>query len=80
MDNEMIERVSKAILETPNASDYETLVAINAIKAMREPTDKMLEAGREAFKDCWSLEPGEGLDEPPAPVIWEAMIDVVIND
>lgn len=32
----MIKRVSEAILNTPNASDYAELVAKNAIKAMRE--------------------------------------------
>lgn len=31
MDDEMIERISKAILNTPNASDYKTLVATNVI-------------------------------------------------
>lgn len=45
MTNEMIERVSEAILNTPNASDYKTLVAINAIKAMREPTEGMIVEG-----------------------------------
>lgn len=35
----MIKRVSEAILNTPNASDYKELVAKNAIRAMREPTD-----------------------------------------
>jgi hypothetical protein len=43
MDKEMIERVSKAILETPNASDYPVLVARNAIKVMREPTKQMVD-------------------------------------
>jgi len=68
MDDEMIERVSKAILETPNASDYNRLVAINAIKAMSWPTDKMLEAGRDV-----------GPDRSPEEY-WTAMIDAVIND
>ncbi len=53
--------------------------AIAIIKAMREPTEKMLDAGREAMSSCWSLEPGEGLDEAPAPVIWEGMIDAIIS-
>jgi hypothetical protein len=45
MDNEMINRVSEAILNTPNASDYKRLVAINAIKAMRELTAELIAAG-----------------------------------
>jgi hypothetical protein len=70
-DKEMIERVAKAILETPNASDYERLVAINAIKAMREPTDKMLKA-EGVFPSCHMC---GGHKEG-----WQATIDAVIND
>ena len=36
MTNEIIKRVSRAIVETPNASDYHELVAKNAIRAMRD--------------------------------------------
>lgn len=71
MDQEMIERVSKAILETPNASDYKTLVAKNAIKAMREPTEKMLGAGM----DGDSLEMGSS-----AYGCWQDMIDAIIGE
>lgn len=68
MDHEMIARVSKAILETPNASDYKTLVAINAIKAMREPTSNMLiKADYLMFRD-------------KCKDIWQRMIDAVLND
>lgn len=73
MDNEMIERVAKAILETPNASDYETLVARNAIKAMREPTVSM------AIVGCMEL-PDYDPDIDAAKNCWNAMIDAVIND
>ncbi len=59
-------RVSKAILETPNASDYERLVAVNAIKAMREPTEKMLEASNTGEFDN--------------KLVWYQMIDAVINE
>jgi hypothetical protein len=65
MDNEMIERVAKAILETPNASDYKTLVAKNAIKAMREPTKRM----------C-----NKGYAVRPIEVCWRTMIDAIIGD
>lgn len=61
----MIERVSKAILETPNTSDYERLVAINAIKAMREPTEKMVIAA-----------PGHSNIRKT----YQAMLDAIIND
>lgn len=64
----MIERVGKAILYTPNASDYHKLVAIAAIKAMREPTEKMLEAGTDV-----------GPDRAPSEY-WYAMIDAIINE
>lgn len=86
MDNEMIERVARAILkdagilETKDTLGTASRYSIVAIKAMREPTEKMLLAGEEAVSNCFSLEPGEGLDEPPAPAAWEAMIDAVIND
>lgn len=52
----MIKRVAKAILETLNASDYETLVARRAIEAMKEPSDEMLDCivwcpnGAKAYK------------------------------
>lgn len=68
MDDEMIERVSKAILETPNASDYKRLVAVNAIKAMREPTNNMIitvieSKGQQGYSDVYKI-----------------MIDAIIND
>jgi hypothetical protein len=77
MDNEMIERVAKAILETPNASDYKTLVAINAIKAMREPTEKMKFAGSNAtvLSNIDTMTDAVG-----AGVAWNAMIDAIIGD
>jgi hypothetical protein len=43
--NEFVKRVSDAILNTPNASDYAELVAKNAIRAMMEPTKEMMDAG-----------------------------------
>jgi len=46
-----------------------------AIRAMREPTLDMIKAGEPVVYDCFSLEPGEGLDENPAIPTWYAMID-----
>lgn len=65
--NEIIKRVSKAILECPNASDYETLVAKRAIEAMREPTDKMIIAA--SIIDTKDLEKD----------VWQAMIDEALK-
>lgn len=42
MDKETLARVSKAITETPNASDYEVLVARNAVKALLTNSYEML--------------------------------------
>lgn len=67
----MIKRVSEAILNTPNASDYKTLVAINAIKAMREPTEDMVNAADNSN----SLEIGSS-----AYGCWQAMIDKVLEE
>lgn len=72
MDYEMIFRVSQAIRATPNASDYDTLVAINAIKAMREPTEKMVGA---IIKKNGFLPNGRFWAD-----VWNDGIDAVIND
>lgn len=71
MDNEMIKRISKAILDTPNASDYETLVSVNVVKAMREPTEKMKRAEGVHFRCHMCGGHKEG---------WQLMIDAIIND
>lgn len=74
MDQEIIDRVSKAILETPNASDYKILVAKRATEAMREPTDKMIKAAlhdfmyREKNKMPWN-----------ARTMYKAMIDAILG-
>lgn len=69
--NEMIERVSEAILNTPNASDYPILVARNAIKAMREPTEDMSFAGAEASGEDYL---------PIAIKCYQAMIDKALEE
>lgn len=74
--SEMIERVSKAILECPNASDYETLVAKRAIEAMREPTDAMMLAAEKAEPQ---LECFLAKEESPSYLIWQAMIDETLK-
>lgn len=73
MDNEMIERCAKAVALThwPDDSRYKNYIpAVKAaIKAMREPTEKMIDAARkQVFVE----------DSPTS--IYIAMIDAVIND
>lgn len=86
MDNEMIERVSKAIYMispclnnfTMDYIHWENLQgpmkelaqnqAIVAIKALREPTEKMINI------DELPYSPGEMRD------YWHAMIDCILND
>jgi len=74
MDNEMIERCTKAmkakrveLINKPLANIYDELT-LACIKVMREPTEKMLYAARD-------LEPCRDPSE-----YWEAMIDSITND
>jgi len=51
-----------------------------AIASMREPTEAMTKAGNTApGLLCWSLEPGEGLDEIDIEVAWHGMIDEALR-
>jgi len=54
--------------------------AIAAIKAMREPTEHMLDKGSEAGWECveFSPEPGEGIDGYNMEPAWYAMIDAAL--
>lgn len=76
---EMVERVEGAILSAMSRGGDSEAMARAAIEAMREPTEAMLKAGARRFSDCWSLEPGEGLDEEPEQPIWQAMIDAALT-
>lgn len=76
MDNEMIERCNKSMLATPNASDYNTLVITNIIKAMHKPTDKQLNAAR----DWSSIKYGKPIGDDAAMGCWQAMIDAIIGE
>lgn len=84
MDNEMIERVAEAIYNDtksnykefepyselyPRTKSIYIMQARAAIKAMREPTEKMLEAGITRAKTVTG-----------AVNCYQAMIDVIIND
>lgn len=69
MDNEMIERVATAITERRTCREYNSIeLAIAAIKAMREPTEKMIEAGLNCYMDCSNEE------------VWKAYINAIIGD
>lgn len=65
MDNEMIERCARAIGAT-SSKDYNTIKII--IKAMREPTEKMINL------DELPYSPGE------MKFYWWKMIDCILND
>ena len=71
MDNEMIERVAKAIRLRDTTDEY--AMAREAIKAMREPTEKMMEA----FDIASPM-----YDDPntTGEEYWKAAIDAVINE
>lgn len=88
--NKMIERVAKAIRDKgasceycqdpmlPDCCHYDSARA--AIEAIREPDKKMILAGTPVVYACFSLEPGEGLDENPAIKTWYAMTDAILKD
>lgn len=87
MTSEMVERVAGALHAAHAevgwpADECETCdkLARAAIEAMREPTEAMIRAGEPVVYDCYSLEPGEGLDENPALPTWQAMIDAALQD
>lgn len=73
MDDEMIERVAKAIRLRDTTDEF--AMAREAIKAIREPTDKMVNAGfnnymyHEKNKLPWN-----------GKTLYNAMIDCIIND
>ena len=77
MDNEMIERCAEAYGKCklsewhPNVQETIKETVINIIKAMREPTEKMLKAEgvHPSCHMCGGHKEG-----------WQTMIDVVIND
>ena len=69
--SEMLERVALAFREQTKVEDWEELKALAriAITAMREPTDRMIRAGRG----------GTGYDRDCIPV-WRDMIEVALRD
>ena len=65
MDNEMIERVAKAINLRDTTDEY--AMARAAIKAMREPTENMKLVGRDNYQHG-------------SATSYSAMIDCIVND
>jgi hypothetical protein len=68
MDDEMIDRCAKALITEYKVNNSFKGMTIAVIKAMREPTEKMQEAGNDV-----------GPDRSPSEY-WEAMIDAITND
>lgn len=72
MDNEMIEQVATAITKRRTGRNYSSIeLAIAAIKAMREPTEKMLAAADGPWCDD---------DRPELKREYQAMLDAIIGD
>lgn len=76
-DQEMIDKVAEAIFDTPDfpASTHYNRVAINAIKAMCEPTQKMINSGIRKGVDI-----GMGINYTCYEDVYKAMIDSITND
>lgn len=85
MDKEMLDRAAKAAALADGYDSWDTAhirtidkysaIVMAVIKAMREPTEKMLEAGLTAEADCFQ--------EPDKSVVLEihqAMIDAITGD
>ena len=73
MDDEMIERCTEAVSDSMDLMDKldETAAktyTLACIKAMREPTEKMIVAGF------------DNTNAVSSRVIWQAMIDAIIGD
>jgi hypothetical protein len=49
-----------------------------AIRAMREPSPRMVEAMEDSHFEEWSAEPGEGRDSLNLDVAWRAAIDAAL--
>lgn len=89
MTSEMVERVAQAIHRSDGIPiNMARVYASSAIKAMREPTDAMLDAPDEAFHAEWKRQreslakrlPGEAYASGPfSSRIWTAMIDSALE-
>lgn len=92
MDNEIIERIIKASFDAWNANrgfeftiddmsisekEFARIHAIQIIKAMREPTDKMMVAAENAYPELLTFADKE---ESGSYIVWRAMIDAIINE
>ena len=83
----MVERVALALWQDRHPDHgWNDIGKINyegharaAIEAMRKPTEEMINAGARAISDCYSLDTGEGFDNPPAPAAYEAMINEALR-
>ena len=79
MSGEMVERVARALIDADSTMEgyHESHIeakrkyACAAIKAMRDPTQVMLDAARDAFSHPGGQPPGNA----DATKCWQAMID-----
>ena len=81
MANDMVERIAQAIKDAralpgskpkPQPSDVDRRAAIAALKALRDPTPEMVEAGRPYFDGDFSSMHAENC--------WSAMLSAAIGE
>lgn len=76
---DMIERVARALAKADPCGDPDwdyTEEAIAAIKAMREPTDEMVNIGEHCADGCYKIDPcGKGAEH-----IFITMIDAALGE
>ena len=74
----MIERVARAIDECQEwpAKTYRARMAMAAIEAMREPSERMISEG----ESLASIGIGKPSDDEALPRVWRGMIDTALNE
>ena len=77
MNDNMIERIARVLCKESGGKDiyWENWIddAVLCIKAMRDPTDAMIEAGFESISASCDINPAELL------IAWQAMIDTILS-
>lgn len=78
MDKEMIERLTNILLKhNPQTKIGAIIVVVELIKALREPTDKMLIEMEDAEPNLYCFLPKE---QSPSYKVWQAAINAIINE
>jgi hypothetical protein len=79
-DEEMIEKcVTQLRYEINSGGNYKHMVLV-IIKAMREPTEKMIGAGCSNNPTQWNENTDDDFAADAANDVWIAMIDSILND